>query len=129
MVRDSAIASKKAGVSHFSLLTSRGANANVWASNWAIFHPLLYLKSKGEIENEVIGMGFARTSIFRPGLLRRGNAARWEEKLTSYFMKGTPVEDVAKVMIYDAESAEIEANKIESPVFYEEEDIQNVAKL
>lgn len=129
MVRDSALASKQAEIKQFSLLTSSGANANVWANDWKIFHPLLYMKSKGEIENEVMRMGFARTSIFRPGLLQRGKFARSEEKMFSSFLRGTPVQDVAKAMIYDAESTVIDAETAEPAVFYEVNDIQAVAKL
>ena len=128
MVRDSAIASKKADIPQFNLLTSRGANANIWACDWKICHPLLYSKSKGLIENEVMSMDFKRTSIFRPGLLIRGDRARSEEKLFANIVGGTSVEDVAKAMIYDAESSQTNDN-VEKPVIYEEKDIQYLAKL
>ena len=131
MVKDSAFASKKAGIPHFSLLTSKGANANLWANDWTISHPLLYAKSKGVVENQVINMNFKRTSIFRPGLLLRGNFARWEEKLVGYVMGGTTVQNVARAMIYDAESSSISDSNspIEKPVIYEEKDIQFLSKL
>eukprot|EP01084_Bolivina_argentea_P221869 375674_1 len=128
MVRDAAIASKKAGIRHFSLLTSASANANMWANNWKIFHGLLYLKSKGEIENEIMFAQFIRTSIFRPGLLHRGDKARLVEKVFSYMLRGTPVQDVARAMIYDAESTNT-SDVVEVPVIYEAKDIQYLAKL
>lgn len=35
---------QEAGVSHFSLVTAQGANKNMWANDWGIFHGLLYIK-------------------------------------------------------------------------------------
>ena len=128
MVRDSAIASKKANISQFNLLTSSGANANMPANDWKMFHGLLYLKSKGEIENIVKDIGFERTSIFRPGLLNRGKRARWTEQLFHRIMPSTVVQDVAKAMIYDAESTSIEAGKVEKAVVYEAKDIKDLVK-
>lgn len=127
MVRDSAIASKKSGVGHFSLLTSSGANANVWSCDWKICHPLLYMKSKGEAENAVKELQFGKTSIFRPGLLNRGSAARGIETFWQKFVGSTPVADVAAAMIYDAESA-ID-HGIGDPVIYEERDVQSLARM
>eukprot|EP01084_Bolivina_argentea_P152688 266309_1 len=60
MVKDSAIASKKANIKQFSLLTARGSNSNVWSCDWKICHGLLYMKSKGEIENEIVNLEFGR---------------------------------------------------------------------
>jgi uncharacterized protein YbjT (DUF2867 family) len=48
------------GVTHFSLLTSVGANAR---------SRLRYLRIKGDAEEAVRAVGFARTSCFRPSLL------------------------------------------------------------
>ncbi|KAK5665531.1 hypothetical protein QVD99_007877 [Batrachochytrium dendrobatidis] len=45
---------------HFVLLSSTGSNASSW---------FLYPKTKGELEQQIIGMGFNRVSIVRPGLL------------------------------------------------------------
>lgn len=53
-------ACRSAGVPHFSLLTAVGANA-ASAS--------YYLKVKGEAEQAVRDLGFARASFFRPSLL------------------------------------------------------------
>lgn len=48
-VAAAARAARAGGVPHFSLLTSQGANANVWAPSWKIFHGLLYSKVKGQV--------------------------------------------------------------------------------
>ena len=53
-------ACRAAGVPHFSLLTSADANAN------ARIH---YLRVKGAIEDRILALQFARTSLFRPSLL------------------------------------------------------------
>jgi uncharacterized protein YbjT (DUF2867 family) len=51
---------KEAGVRHFSLMTSVGANPR---SRFA------YVRLKGEQEERVKALGFARTSLFRPSML------------------------------------------------------------
>ena len=50
---ESAKAAKAAGVRHFSLVTSKGANASIPASYWLPMHPLLYLRTKGQAEEAV----------------------------------------------------------------------------
>lgn len=104
MVRDGAILSKKAGIPHFSLLTSKGSNANIWANDWKITHGLLYLKVKGDAEQAVIKEEFDRISIFRPGVLGR-------EGESGGIMSKLPVRNLAAVMIYDAESDEIKQSE------------------
>jgi len=129
MVRDGAIACKKAHVNHFSLLTSQGANANIWANDWKITHGLLYLKTKGEAENAVIQQKLPRTSIFRPGPLNRPGTDRMIEKILVP-SSAVHVSDLAKVMIMDAESTEITDNTTaEPPLIYENNKIQEMATL
>jgi uncharacterized protein YbjT (DUF2867 family) len=53
-------ACKLAGVKHFSLLSSVGANASSWSN---------YLHVKGVVEERLGAIGFQRVSLFRPGLL------------------------------------------------------------
>ena len=55
-------------------------------------------------EEAVKAQGFARVSIFRPGALDRGNKARWNERLASRLTTTTPVKDVARAMVLDAEA-------------------------
>jgi oxidoreductase len=57
-----------------------------------------------QAEEAVKSQGIEKTSIFRPGLLDRGEKARSLEKLVAGFMSSINVADVAKVMIADAVS-------------------------
>ena len=80
---------KEAGIAHYGLLSSVGANPNSFFT---------YTKCKGLIEEDVKAMDFATTSIFRPGLLNRGKLARWNERLFMFLSSSTPVGAVAKAM-------------------------------
>lgn len=86
---------KLAGVSHCSLLTSMGSNPNSW---------FLYTKTKGVMEESTKGEKFAYTSIFRPGLLDRGQVedSRFFEKVVNRLFRGIPVSVVAEGMMQDA---------------------------
>jgi hypothetical protein len=55
----------------------QGANKKSW---------FLYPQTKGEVEENVKNLQFARTSIFRPGLLNRGELARTVESVGLYLM-------------------------------------------
>jgi len=129
MVRDGALAAKKSHVSHFSLVTSQGSNANVWANDWKISHGLLYIKTKGEAENSVIQQQFPQTSIFRPGLLNRPGSDRTMEKLL-ITANTLHVKTLAQAMIMDAESIDV-SNNTEGgkPVIYENTQIQEMVTL
>lgn len=70
---------KEAGVGHCSVVTSVGSNPNSW---------FLYMKTKGEMEVSVKEEKFEYASIFRPGLLDRGEGnMRFVEKITRMFLK------------------------------------------
>jgi len=58
-----------------------------------------------QAEEAVKAQGFAYVSIFRPGTLDRGKKARWNERLASRLMTTTPVKDVARAMVLDAEAS------------------------
>ncbi|HEU5466870.1 MAG TPA: NAD(P)H-binding protein [Gemmatimonadales bacterium] len=55
-----AAACRRQGVTHFLLLTAVGANAR---------SSIYYAHIKGEVEDRVRGLGFARASFFRPSML------------------------------------------------------------
>eukprot|EP00823_Brevimastigomonas_motovehiculus_P007366 TRINITY_DN6406_c0_g1_i1.p1 TRINITY_DN6406_c0_g1~~TRINITY_DN6406_c0_g1_i1.p1 ORF type:complete len:264 (-),score=47.34 TRINITY_DN6406_c0_g1_i1:179-949(-) len=57
---DIARLAKEAGVAHFSLVSSVGADAS---------SSLFYLATKGRTEEEIKKMQFSRFSVFRPGVL------------------------------------------------------------
>jgi oxidoreductase len=87
------------GVGSFGLVSAQGANKNLWASDLKLFHGLLYAKSKGIAEELVVSANFPSTVILRPGLMRRGPAARFGEKLGAWILPAVDVEQVAKTMI------------------------------
>lgn len=60
-------AAQAAGVTHFILVSSAGANRQA---------RLLYPRTKGEVEAALAGMGFARLDILQPGLLIGPRAER-----------------------------------------------------
>tara|TARA_B100001057_G_scaffold198498_1_gene199071 strand:+ start:66 stop:722 length:657 start_codon:yes stop_codon:yes gene_type:complete len=59
---------KDAGAKNISIISAVGANPHSW--NY-------YLKTKGDVENEIINIGFESTNIFQPGHLR-GNKYRFD---------------------------------------------------
>jgi hypothetical protein len=63
------------------------------------------LRCTPQAEEAAKKQGFATLSIFRPGLLDRGDKARGIEKMISAVASGVKVSDVAKVMILDAKRA------------------------
>ncbi|KAG2494953.1 hypothetical protein HYH03_006888 [Edaphochlamys debaryana] len=102
-VAASARLAKAAGAKQFSVVTAQGANAKVPANDWGLFHGLLYMKTKGLAEQAAIDQGFTRTSIFRPGMLDRGDKVRaGAEKIALGIMTSIKTKDVARLMILDA---------------------------
>jgi len=86
---------------HFILVSSGGANAK---------SPFLYMKTKGQIEEDLKDMKFSRLSIFRPGsLLNRVHDNRPLENIGAAFAKGLnfitfdragiPVTTLAKALV------------------------------
>ena len=59
-VLDFATACRDAGISHFEILTSVATSRS---------SPLFYLRVKGELETELVAMGFGRLSIFQPSMI------------------------------------------------------------
>jgi len=59
-VLDFATACKESGVEHFELLSSVGTSSN---------SPSFYLRSKGELEDALANLNFARLSIFKPSMI------------------------------------------------------------
>lgn len=55
----------------------QGANKKSW---------FLYPQTKGEAEESIKSLGFERTSLFRPGLLDRGELMRTVEAIGSYVL-------------------------------------------
>eukprot|EP01132_Coremiostelium_polycephalum_P004665 gene4665-5830_t len=110
---------KEEGVGSMQLLTSRGANHKSW---------FLYMKVKGEIEEEVKKYSFPNLSIYRPGFLERGRTERFLENMMSKFMSGIPVETVAKGMVAQAEKDLAQPNSSPSVNYLYNDDIYRLAK-
>lgn len=53
-VEKSAELAKAAGARYYGLVSSGGANANLWASDLKPFHGLLYAKTKGRVSPTVV---------------------------------------------------------------------------
>ncbi|TMW63891.1 hypothetical protein Poli38472_014801 [Pythium oligandrum] len=85
---------KAAEVPYFGLLTSMGSNKNSW---------FLYPQTKGEAEENIKKLSFERTSIFRPGLINRGELARAVEKAALWVSPSVTTVAIAKSMVKDFE--------------------------
>ncbi|CAK8998408.1 X-ray repair cross-complementing protein 5 (ATP-dependent DNA helicase 2 subunit ku80), partial [Durusdinium trenchii] len=104
-------AAKEAGIQHASVISAQGASPKrSIAPKW--FHPLFYGKTMGLKEQTLIDNGFPRVTIFRPGMLKRGNAGsdtRTMEKVFGSILPSLDVKLLAKAMVNDAESGPIDA--------------------
>ena len=94
-------AAKAGGARQFMIVSSVGANAK--ASNF-------YLATKGQAEDGVNAIGFARIDIFRPGLLRgkRGGTVRPVERL---MINLSPITNLLTPRLFDHYRA-IDANDV-----------------
>jgi oxidoreductase len=63
---------------HYLYCSSKGSNAK---------SPFLYLRTKGEIEEGLKGIGFKRVSIFRPGSLRVSEPRNQRRRLEEISLK------------------------------------------
>lgn len=101
----------------FSQISSEGAKASSW---------FLYLKTKGEADEATISLQLPKTSIFRPGLLGRGDKARTVESFASCFVTPMSVERVAKALLRDALESSPTSNA-PSVQFFSNSDINRLA--
>lgn len=84
LVLELAVASRKAGVANFVLVSSAGADA---------MGQTFYLRVKGEVEAALTRLGFRRLDILRPGLLR-GRRANGPRRLERLAMLASPLVDL-----------------------------------
>ena len=106
-----------AKIPHASLISAKGANHKIWATNW--IHPLLYMKTIGQKEQTIISnFSFNSVSIFKPGILIRlqGKQTRFEEfiELKGF---GLRVDILASAMIHDAKRVRLGLVE-ESPQYF-----------
>jgi nucleoside-diphosphate-sugar epimerase len=129
----------RAGVSHISVVSAQGCNADwPFAPHWpAVLHPLLYVQTLGRKERAVLaqleqsnggslpGKGIRSASLFRPGMLdRRRNDRVWERLLGQWggfhVLNALKVDVLARAMVRDAEAAAAGGwQGAEEPVVYE----------
>eukprot|EP00923_Selenidium_pygospionis_P012616 GHVN01021469.1.p1 GENE.GHVN01021469.1~~GHVN01021469.1.p1 ORF type:complete len:278 (+),score=56.79 GHVN01021469.1:61-894(+) len=99
-VVNAASKAKAAKVPVFHLVSSRGASAASW---------FLYMKTKGEVEEKVREMNFSKCSIYRPGMLNRGDLSRSRESLLLYVAPSISATLVGRVLAHHAKIDMIEA--------------------
>ncbi|EDO37646.1 predicted protein [Nematostella vectensis] len=85
---------KECEVKSMVYVSSYGANPNSM---------LLYTEVKGKVEEALKKLQFPHTTIYRPGLLSRGDKARFVEKIYAWFVSSIPVATVAKAMRVEVE--------------------------
>ncbi|KAI9500671.1 Oxidoreductase htatip2 [Coemansia spiralis] len=78
-ILNSAKACSENNVEHYSICSSAGANKNSF---------LLYMKTKGEVNDKIQNMGFPRTSVFLPGMLMcEREESRLLERVSAYIVR------------------------------------------
>ena len=93
---DFATIGKDVGAHHYGLLSSAGASAKSW---------FLYMRTKGEVERDILKVGIPHLGIYKPGLLlNRDNDDRMGEKIGAYIPLITKIEssDVGLCMLDQA---------------------------
>ena len=115
--KEAAKMAANAKIPHASLISAKGANHKIWATNW--IHPLLYMKTIGQKEQTIISnFSFNSVSIFKPGILIRlqGKQTRFEEfiELKGF---GLRVDILASAMIHDAKRVRLGLVE-ESPQYF-----------
>ncbi|KAJ8576588.1 hypothetical protein ON010_g2622 [Phytophthora cinnamomi] len=65
---------------------------------------LLSASTKGEVEENIKKLEFERTSIFRPGLINRGELTRTVESIAGYLLPSVTTSAIANGMLTDYEN-------------------------
>jgi oxidoreductase len=78
-------------VTSYTQVSSAGASAG---------SPFLYVKCKGECDDLAMGLGFAKCWVLRPGLLERGDATRFVERVGKWFMSGFSLSCLANAAVH-----------------------------
>ena len=95
---------KKAGILHVSVLSSQGANKDIYVPT-TLIHPLLYIRTMGQKQQAVIDGAFPSTTVFQPGILDRLVGDRMAENMITWLMPSATlrVDVLALAMVQDAE--------------------------
>ena len=115
-------------IPHASLISAKGANHDVWATNW--IHPLLYMKTMGQKEQTIISdYTFDTVSIFKPGMLIRFPKNKtFFERIFESNGSGLNVDLLASAMIQDAEKVISTSIKDSKRFFIGNDSIKNINK-
>jgi len=118
----------QANIPHASLISAKGANHEIWATNW--IHPLLYMKTMGQKEQTIISdYSFNTVSIFKPGMLIRfPENKHFFERIVELNGSGLNVDILASAMIQDAENVKSSFINGSQRFFIGNESIKNLTK-
>ena len=118
----------QANIPHASLISAKGANHEIWATNW--IHPLLYMKTMGQKEQTIISdYSFNTVSIFKPGMLIRfPENKHFFERIVELNGSGLNVDILASAMIQDAENVKSSFINGSQRFFIGNESIKNPTK-
>ena len=118
----------QANIPHASLISAKGANHEIWATNW--IHPLLYMKTMGRKEQTIISnFSFNTVSIFKPGMLIRFPENKtFFERIVGSNGSGLNVDILASAMIRDAENVKSSSINGSQRFFVGNESIKNLTK-
>lgn len=118
----------QANIPHASLISAKGANHEIWATNW--IHPLLYMKTMGQKEQTIISdYSFNTVSIFKPGMLIRfPENKHFFERIVELNGSGLNVDILASAMIQDAENVKSSSINGSQRFFIGNEPIKNLTK-
>jgi oxidoreductase len=113
----SAALCEKFAIPHFSLISTTGANPTSW---------FMYLKVKGQADEECMNKNIPCVSIFRPGLITdRDNDDRLVEKMFSWvpFIDKVKSVDLALAQMKDDINYHIKKTRKEGNVIFSNKDI------
>ena len=118
----------QANIPHASLISAKGANHEIWATNW--IHPLLYMKTMGQKEQTIISdYSFNTVSIFKPGMLIRFPEKKtFFERIVESNGSGLNVDILASAMIRDAENVKSSSINGSQRFFIGNEAIKDLTK-
>eukprot|EP00834_Sanchytrium_tribonematis_P001930 NODE_51_length_31136_cov_0.357670.p18 type:complete len:210 gc:universal NODE_51_length_31136_cov_0.357670:28363-27734(-) len=109
--------------STFSYVSAAGSNAN---------SRILYSRSKGKTENDLLAIGFKQCHIMRPGFLivaEERPDQRWMESLMNFLIKITPFKKIWSVSVDKVALAMIKLIKTpQSQVIFENKEIHKLAE-
>jgi oxidoreductase len=120
-VMNSAFLCQKLDIKHFSLISSGGANSKSC---------FLYLRTKGQADEDVVKYIIDYVSIFRPGVLYdRDNDKRCIESLLKCCccIPGISCKNLSKVVVHDAEEYHRNGKKRDNHI-YEHSEIIKILK-